>query len=170
MESLQHTTYLVYGKFELILPDDNVESAEEVKQTLEALSTDMEAFEDILANVLNEDNVEPCQLSVPNPLNDTAPLYAEATEPQVENHEPKPQVQKRNEPETEPANTTATGPGRFKKLKTEDLVNIESNQYSEATKRNTQWGVRVFNGTNIYMNYFLSRFHCPSNAFFFWHK
>ena len=158
MESLQHTPDLVYGKFELVLPDDNVESAEEVKQILEALSTDMEGFEDILANVLNEDYVEPCQPcalvakpSAPTPLNDTAPLYAEATEPKIEHHEPKPQEQKRNEPDAEPANATATGPGRFKKLKTEDLVNIEANQFSEATKRNTQWGVRVFNGTNIYI-------------------
>ena len=36
---------------------------------------------------------------------------------------------------------------RFKKLTDGELDEIEANQYSAATRRNTQWGVRVFNGT-----------------------
>ncbi|XP_061191007.1 uncharacterized protein LOC133199161 [Saccostrea echinata] len=34
---------------------------------------------------------------------------------------------------------------RFKCLSEKDLQKIERNQYSEATKRNTKWGIGVFN-------------------------
>ncbi|CAC5371797.1 unnamed protein product [Mytilus coruscus] len=35
---------------------------------------------------------------------------------------------------------------RFKQLDDEALLDIEKNQYSEATKKNTKWGIGVFNG------------------------
>ena len=37
----------------------------------------------------------------------------------------------------------------FKQLNTEALLEIEQNQYSESTKKNTKWGTRVFNGTYL---------------------
>jgi hypothetical protein len=37
---------------------------------------------------------------------------------------------------------------RFKTLN-EDLHQIEQNQYSESTKKNTKWGIGVFNGKEI---------------------
>jgi hypothetical protein len=38
---------------------------------------------------------------------------------------------------------------RFKTLNEEDLHQIEQNQYSESTKKNTKWSIGVFNGKEI---------------------
>ena len=49
---------------------------------------------------------------------------------------------------------------RFKKLTEEDLKAIEINQYSDATKRNTKWGIGVFNGNffNVFKIFFCAYF------------
>jgi hypothetical protein len=55
-----------------------------------------------------------------------------------QNHKPEPVPE-------QPISTTSLG--RFKQLDADALLEIEQNQYSAATKKNTKWGIGVFNGT-----------------------
>ena len=124
MESLASSPEFVYGDFELILDEDNEIAPEGVQQILEVLNTDIEGFNDIINSVFEENN----------PSDTTT-----SCEPN-EHIDPEPDT--KEEPPAAEVNNT-----RFKKLTDGELDDIEANQYSAATRRNTQWGVRVFNGT-----------------------
>ena len=124
MESLASSPEFVYGNFELILDEDNEIAPEGVQQILEVLNTDIEGFNDIINSVFEENN--PCDTTT-------------SCEPN-EHIDPEPDT--KEEPPAVEVNNT-----RFKKLTDGELGEIEANQYSAATRRNTQWGVRVFNGT-----------------------
>ena len=85
----------------------------------------MEGFNDIINSVF-EENSPSCD---PN----------EHNEPKKENIDPEPDTK---EPPAVKANII-----RFKKLTDGELDDIEANQYSAATRQNTQWRVCVFNRT-----------------------
>lgn len=160
-----------YGKFELVLTEASEITADEMQQMLEALDTDIDGFEDILTGVLKNEPAENLTVTASargksainatiSTLNDTQNIE---NDPNVSNHStetaddnkenqnlPKQPVKSdrdAEQPDKPVIGANAAPSGRFKKLKTEELEAIEQNQYSEATKRNTQWGVRVFNGT-----------------------
>ena len=88
------------------------------------LILDIEGFNDIINSVFEENN----------PGDTTT-----SCEPN-EHIDPEPDT--KEEPPAAEANNTC-----FKKLTDGELDEIEANQYSAATRRNTQWGVHVFNGT-----------------------
>lgn len=166
MESLTPSPKILYGDFELVVPEDGEMPAEQIKQILEALETDVEGFQDILTNVLKNENQEGTQPeALANPRFSTSNdnhLIAEdskitstvnnelnAISNDSEHENMAIEENKENQIDSKDLSELQNSTGRFKKLKTEDLNAIEENQYSEATKRNTKWGVGVFNGTNI---------------------
>jgi hypothetical protein len=71
-------------------------------------------------------------------LNQTEPQTEQNLQVFAQQHEPEPVPE-------QPINTTSLG--RFKQLDADALLEIEQNQYSAATKKNTKWGIGVFNGT-----------------------
>ena len=130
MESLASSPEFVYGNFDLILDEENEIAPEGVQQILEVLNTDMEGFNDIINSVFEENNPSDTTTSCdPN----------EDNELKKENIDQEPDTK---EPPAVKANIT-----RFKKLTDGELDDIEANQYSAATRQNTQWRVCVFNRT-----------------------
>ena len=115
--------------FEVTLPDDIDE--EEVVTLLQVLQEDVEGFDEMLLQAVQSvDNHEQ--------LNQTEPQTEQNLQVFAQQHEPEPVPE-------QPINTTSLG--RFKQLDADALLEIEQNQYSAATKRNTKWGIGVFNGT-----------------------
>ena len=124
MESLASSLEFVYGNFELVLDEYNEIASERVQQILEVLSTERHNY-----SVLKE-----------NKLSDTS---CDPGEPKKENIDPVPEPDTKEQMPAVKANDV-----RFKKLTNDKLVEIEMNQYSAATRRNTQLGSRVFNCTH----------------------
>ena len=147
--------------FEVKLPDEIDE--EEVVTLLQVLQEDVEGFDEMLQAVQSIDKHE--QLNQREPQTDQnlqvsaqqhkpEPVPAQQSEPNLHvvvpqtdqnlkvpaQHEPNLEV-----PDEQPINTTTLG--RFKQLDADALLEIEQNQYSAATKKNTKWGIGVFNGT-----------------------
>ena len=54
-------------------------------------------------------------------------------------------------PDPKPSTSTS----RFKKLTETELDNLEAKRQSASTKRNTKWGVKVFQGTCTSSEYFI---------------
>ena len=121
LTSLASSPEFVYGNFDLILDEDN-EIAPRAQQTLEVLNTDIEGFNDIINSVFKE-----------NKPSDTT-TSCDPNEPKKENIDPEPHT--KEEPPAVKANST-----RFKKLSDGELDEIGANQYSAATRQNTQRGV-----------------------------
>ena len=115
--------------FEVTLPDEIDE--EEVVTLLQVLQEDVEGFDEMLLQAVQSvDNHEQ--------LNQTEPQTEQNLQVFAQQHEPEPVPE-------QPINTTSLG--RFKQLDADALLEIEQNQYSAATKKNTKWGIGVFKGT-----------------------
>ena len=130
---------LVSVSFEVKLPDEIDE--EEAVTLLQVLQEDVEEFyEMLLQAVQNIGNHEQ--------LNQTEPQTDQNLQVSAQQHEPEPAQHKPNleVPDEQPISTTTLG--LFKQLDANALLAIEQNQYSAATtKKNTNWGIGVFNGT-----------------------
>jgi hypothetical protein len=112
--------------FEVTLPDE-----EEVVTLLQVLQEDVEGFDEMLLQAVQSvDNHEQ--------LNQTEPQTEQNLQVFAQQHEPEPVPE-------QPISTTSLG--RFKQLDANALLEIEQNQYSATTKKNTKWGIGVFNGT-----------------------
>ena len=102
----------------------------EVIGLLEVLQSDVQGFDEMLFQAV-------------------ADIEA-AEQPNTENTQAEePEQMPISPPESNPVSETSTvdatvskEAGRFKQLEDADLLEIERNQYSEATKRNTKWGFK----------------------------
>lgn len=125
------TPTTAYGKFELDLPS-NVDY-EEIKSLFDSLQHDVEGFDDIVLNAIetvghtNERTTEetnPSTRQQPNPSSSSVSDGASVTK------------------------MDETTQKRFKQLDENALDEMEKEVYSMATKKNTKWGIGVFNGMN----------------------
>lgn len=105
--------------FDVKLPDDM--NSGEVITLLEVLQSDVEGFDQMLIDCAQQN-----ETGSPTVM-ETATEAASQSIPDV-------------------IRQNACTSTRFKSLNEEDLHQIEQNQYSEATKKNTKWGIRLFNG------------------------
>ncbi|KAL3866008.1 hypothetical protein ACJMK2_043349 [Sinanodonta woodiana] len=127
-----------YGDFSLKFSSDFFEQLDEkeLEEIIAAIETDGEGFYDITMDVTKNDTEHQLISSKNSLIEHPMTLVAEA----VTNNN-------NNSVGTGPVNFEAASGNtqRFKKLTEEDLKAIEINQYSDATKRNTKWGIGVFN-------------------------
>ena len=54
-------------------------------------------------------------------------------------------------PETPTQPSVSPAPSRFRKVSQDDLKKYEESHQSKATKMNTRWGMKIFQGTCIYL-------------------
>ena len=109
--------------FELKLPE---EMNTEVVELFEIMHQEVEGFDEMLLHAINNDQTLP----VPN-----------TTSAETVNF-PAQQLNQEPAPIQDSENTSR----RFKTLDKDDLLEIEQNQYSASTKKNTKWEAGVFNG------------------------
>ncbi|XP_062577662.1 uncharacterized protein LOC134239501 [Saccostrea cucullata] len=108
--------------FQLSMPPEITDNSE-VLTLLEVLKEDIEGFDDMLLEALQQQNQteEHCESNVT--MAEPEPIQNPVSYKETPNEEK----------------------SRFKCLSEKDLLEIERNQYSDATKRNTKWGIGVFN-------------------------
>jgi len=123
--------------FELQIPEDVEIDPQQVFELFEALQSDIEGFDNmIIETVRNMETIEHVNEQISN--------ADHSNEQQTELQQVQQSVSLSN------SDTSSTLPQkRFKQLNTEALLEIEQNQYSKSTKKNTKWGTRVFNGTYL---------------------
>ena len=125
--------------FELNLPDDM--NTDEVISLMEVLQSDIEGFDEMLLDaVFHEAESEAEQT-------ESKTTIALKTEKQIQQHSNAFQISASNEQPPGPSDIFLESSGcRFKTLAEQDLQEIECNKYSNSTKKNTKWGIGVFNG------------------------
>ena len=122
--------------FELNLPDDM--NNDEVISLMEVLQSDIEGFDEMLLDaVIHEAENEAEQT-------ESKTTIALKTGEQIQQHSNAFQTSTPNE--QRPVNSQESSGCRFKTLAEQDLQEIECNKYSNSTKKNTKWGIGVFNG------------------------
>jgi len=123
--------------FELQMPEDVEIDPQQVFELFEALQSDIEGFDNmIIETVRNMETIEHVNEQISN--------ADHSNEQQTELQQVQQSVSLSD------SDTSSTLPQkRFKQLNTEALLEIEQNQYSKSTKKNTKWGTRVFNGTYL---------------------
>ena len=129
--------------FELQLPDDW--DAEKVVELLEVFQQDVSGFDEMLVDACqtidtHETNLEAAENSPENQLH-LQPIQNPNVSQNQEVQDPDTGAPQNQTEKTQQPNQT-----RFKQLNEEVLLNIETNQYSASTKKNTKWGIGVFNG------------------------
>ncbi|KAL3881799.1 hypothetical protein ACJMK2_028191 [Sinanodonta woodiana] len=139
-----------YGDFSLKFSSDFFEQLDEkeLEEIIAAIEADGEGFYDITMDVTKNETEHRLTNSKNSLTEHPMTLVAEAV---TDNNN--------NSVGIGPVNFEAASGNtqRFKKLTEGELKAIEINQYSDATKRNTKWGIGVFNGNffNVFKIYFL---------------
>ncbi|CAC5424288.1 unnamed protein product [Mytilus coruscus] len=149
--------------FELQLPDDWDTVA--VVELLEVLQQDVPGFDEMLVEACQ--NIDSHEITK-EPVNPPQIQNDKNTKlPQIQNCDTHQNTQQQTvtlkDQNTEDLDTADThqpqaefhqtghlpiaNTSRFKQLDDEALLDIEKNQYSEATKKNTKWGIGVFNAS-----------------------
>jgi hypothetical protein len=137
-----------YGDFSLQFSADFVEQLDqkELKEIIAAIEADGDGIDDIAMDVTSAEN-ETKQQRLINSLTEH-PMTSVTLAIHNNNN---------NSVGTGTVNFEAPEgyKPKFKKLSEEDLKSTEINQYYEATKRNTKWGIGVFNGKffNFVLNF-----------------
>ena len=117
--------------FELNLPEEM--NSGEVLSLLEVLQSDVQGFDEMLLNAVidiqEDQTLEAVTKTELQPSSNTLVSHRNT------NLQPLPD-----------SISEVTTAQRFKTLQEQDLLEIETNQYSNSTKKNTEWGIGVFNG------------------------
>ncbi|XP_062574457.1 uncharacterized protein LOC134236294 [Saccostrea cucullata] len=116
--------------FELNLPEEM--NSGEVLSLLEVLQSDVQGFDEMLLNAVTDIQEDQTLEAVTK------------TELQPNSSTEVSHINTNLQPLPDSISEVTTAQ-RFKTLQEQDLLEIETNQYSNSTKKNTKWGIGVFN-------------------------